>query len=371
VTAPGPTLDVSIVVPTFREAENLQRLIPLIDAAMAPTGQTWELIIVDDDSRDGTPDVVARYVAAGLPVRLITRVGERGLSSAVLRGFSEARGRRLVCMDADLSHPPAALPRLLAALNEPDVEFVIGSRYVPGAHLDPHWGLFRRLNSWVATLLARPFASVRDPLSGYFALPRTVYARAAPLNPVGYKIALELIVKCNCRAVREVPIEFLDRQRGPSKLSLGEQLRYLQHLVRLADYQYGTKARLVRFGGVGVAGVLVDLALYAAQLGLGAPLASARAVAIAAAMLWNASLHRYCAPEGPQTRSRLRYYTWYLAACLPGALVSWSTAMAARHWSPLADHVYLAALLGIGAGTIPNGVLLLRWLFGRRSGSRP
>jgi dolichol-phosphate mannosyltransferase len=228
---------VSIVVPTYREAENLPALVGRIGAVMAPLSCPYEIVIVDDDSKDGTDRVVADLAAAGRPVRLITRVGERGLSSAVLRGFREARGDILVCMDADLSHPPEAIPRLLACLADPAVDFVLASRYVAGGSTDERWGLLRWINSKVAALLARPFVSVRDPMSGFFALRRSVLSRAAELSPVGYKIGLELMVKCGCRCIREVPIHFALRRGGRSKLTFAEQINYLRHIRRLAVYK--------------------------------------------------------------------------------------------------------------------------------------
>src|SRR5688572_8465243 len=99
-------------------------------------------------------------------------------------------------------------------------------------------GLLRWVNSKIATALARPLTSVKDPMSGFFAIRRTVYERAAPLSPVGYKIALELIVKCNCSMIREVPIRFAQRQFGESKLSLAERFNYLRHLSRLLRFKY-------------------------------------------------------------------------------------------------------------------------------------
>ncbi len=228
---------VSIIVPTYKEAENLPELIQDIAETMQFAGIAYEVIIVDDNSRDGTDQAVPPLAEQGHPVTLITRIEERGLSSAVLRGFAEARGDHLVCMDADLSHPPSAIPRLLEALNEPNVEFVIGSRYVPGGSTEEGWGPLRWLNSKIATALARPFTSVKDPMAGFFALPREVFARADELSPIGYKIGLELIVKCRCGGIREVPIHFANRRHGKSKLTLREQLNYLKHLKRLWDYK--------------------------------------------------------------------------------------------------------------------------------------
>lgn len=241
------TTELSIIVPTYREADNIEYLITSIAAALSGTRLGYEIIIVDDNSQDGSEQIVEELAAEGYPVRIITRVDERGLSSAVIRGFQEARGRVLLCMDADLSHPPEAIPRLLAALNEPQVTFALGSRYVPGASSDEDWGLYRWLNSKFATLLARPLTRVQDPMSGFFAIPREVFEQAAPLNPIGYKIGLELLVKCNCRQVREIPIHFADRRAGQSKLCFKEQLNYIRHIKRLLDFEYGWSWRLLLF----------------------------------------------------------------------------------------------------------------------------
>src|SRR5207247_2034186 len=168
---------------------------------------------------------------------LLVRTANRGLSPAVLDGLRAARHDRLVVMDADLSHPPEKIPDLLAAL-EGGADFVIGSRYVPGGSTDAEWGLFRWLNSKLATLLARPLTSAKPPMAGFFAWRRGTFEAGVDLNPIGYKIGLELIVKCRCRKIAEVPIHFADRKVGQSKLSFREQLRYLQHLRRLFIYQY-------------------------------------------------------------------------------------------------------------------------------------
>jgi dolichol-phosphate mannosyltransferase len=228
----------SIVIPTYQEAENLPVLVPQIAAVLERADIRAEILVVDDDSPDDTPAVCER-LAADAPLRLIVRKGERGLSSAVIRGFQEARGDVLLCMDADLSHPPETIPSLLSAVAEDGADFVIGSRYVPGASTDEDWGAYRWLNSKVATLLARPLSSARDPMAGFFALRRDTFRSAAQLNPVGYKIGLELIVKCGCRDIREVPIHFRDRLHGKSKLGLREHWRYLLHVGRMYRFKLG------------------------------------------------------------------------------------------------------------------------------------
>ncbi|MDP7574381.1 MAG: polyprenol monophosphomannose synthase, partial [Phycisphaerales bacterium] len=202
-----PACEVSIIVPTYQEADALGPLIERI-GAVRDGGLDLEVIIVDDNSQDGTEELIA---SIGLPwVRLITRTEDRGLSSAVLCGLAEANGRVLVVMDADLSHPPEVIPDFIAALDG-GADFVVGSRYVPGGSTEDGWGVLRWINSKIATWMARPFTTVRDPMSGFLGFRRETWASAVDLDPVGYKIGLELIVKCRCRHVTEVPIHFSTR----------------------------------------------------------------------------------------------------------------------------------------------------------------
>jgi dolichol-phosphate mannosyltransferase len=223
---------VSVIVPTYNERDNLAPLAARIFAAIDPTSS--ELLIIDDDSPDGTA-TAAEELAAGYPVRCLVRRGERGLATAVIRGLGEARGELCVVMDADLSHPPEAIPRLLEVMQNPRVEMSIGSRFVPGGKVDLHWPLHRRLNSRVARTLARPLTRVKDMMSGFFCVRRRDL-KLDRLRPVGYKIALELIVRHRWKNVVEVPITFSDRAAGKTKLNVAEQLRYLHHLWRLYGY---------------------------------------------------------------------------------------------------------------------------------------
>ena len=229
-----PRPSVSIVVPTFREAQNIPILTRRVFETLRASDIPAELIFVDDNSRDGTETLVSELTAQ-FPVRLITRVDERGLSSAVVRGFAEAKHDILLCMDADLSHPPESVPAVIAPIAEGRADFCIGSRYTAGGKTKEDWGFLRQLNSQVATLLARPLTRVKDPMAGFFCLSRETLARAnaAGLNPIGYKIGLEILIKARCERVAEVPIEFSDRLHGKSKLTFKQQIEYLRHLWRL------------------------------------------------------------------------------------------------------------------------------------------
>ena len=257
---------VSIIVPTLREAANVPTVSRRIHAAMA--GRPYELIVVDDDSRDGTVEACEKLVAEHLPVKLIIRTdGRDGLSGAVLVGMAAARGDLLVVMDADLQHPPERIPALLEPIERGEAEFALGSRYVEGGGVAEMWSLLRRINSRVATWLATPFArGVHDPMSGFFALPRCVYERGRYIAPTGYKIALELICKCRAHPVQEVPIHFALRERGESKLSFKEQIRYLEHLSRLYDFTYPRLVPATKFL-ITVTGALLIATTYFGLLG--------------------------------------------------------------------------------------------------------
>ena len=231
----------SVVVPTLREAENIPALVARVHAALTVWGVEWELLLVDDDSQDGSNHLVAE-IGRRLPVRLETRRADRrDLALSVLLGMRQARFDRLVVMDADLSHPPERIADLLAALDD-GCDMVVGSRYLPGSSVDPAWGRCRALVSWLGTRLARPLADCRDPLSGFFATDRRRLPDLDSLRPVGYKIALELMVRGRLR-VREVPIRFVDRRHGRSNLSRRTQVDFLRHLCRLYRHRLGESLR--------------------------------------------------------------------------------------------------------------------------------
>lgn len=229
------TPDVSVIVPTYCEADNLPELTMRVFAALGDGRLSAEMIVVDDDSPDATL-AVCHDLSERYPLQLIVRKTERGLSSAVIRGLDAARGGTLVVMDADLSHPPEQIPALVEALK--NHQFAIGSRYMNGGETEGRWGLARRWLSRSATWLARPLTAVSDPMSGFFAISQETYRSVAgKLTPVGYKIGLEFMVKLGCRVVGEVPIFFEERKRGVSKLTLREELRYLWHLTQLYGYR--------------------------------------------------------------------------------------------------------------------------------------
>jgi dolichol-phosphate mannosyltransferase len=375
MTAPDPSAGkasgrgVTVIVPTYREAENLPALAARLAALRESDGLDLELLIVDDASPDGTPAVVA---GLGLPwVRLIVRTTERGLSTAVIEGLRQARHDLLVVMDADLSHPPERIPALVAALDA-GADMAFGSRYVGGASTEEGWGLVRWLNSQVATMLAAPLTRIRDPMSGFFALRRATFARAAALNPVGYKIGLELIVKCHARDVREVPIHFANRFRGESKLSLAEQLRYIKHLRRLYLYQFTESTHFAHFIAVGLAGLAVNLLILTALQAAGMDVRLAVAIAIGVSMLGNFLLNRRFTFYYARGEPILRQFAGFVAACSLGALINYGVTVAlATRIDFFARWPQIAALFGVAAGTVSN-YAMSRWVvFRKRPPPRP
>lgn len=226
---------VSVVVPTYNEAANIPRLAERLAAVRATLGRDLDVWLMDDRGGDNTPEVVA---ALGFPwLHLIERDGPRGLGNAVLEGFARATQPFVVVMDADLSHPPEAIPTLVAAL-ESGADMAFGSRYVAGASIDQGWSALRRLNSLGATWLARPFVRMSDPMSGFLAVRRDRVHGVREIEPLGYKIGLEIAVKTRASRIAEVPIHFADRTAGESKLSFRTQLEYLSHLWRLARWRW-------------------------------------------------------------------------------------------------------------------------------------
>jgi dolichol-phosphate mannosyltransferase len=344
----GPA--VTIVVPTYDEADTLPLL---VDALAAEVRREWELLVVDDGSPDGTAQVAER-LGEEHPVRVLRRT-ERGLATAVLDGIGGARHGLVVVMDADLSFPASTVERLLAALS-PSTRLAVASRYVEGGRVEG-WGPWRWLNSRVATALARPLTAVRDPMSGCFALRRADLPEG--LQPLGYKVLLELLVRTGWSAV-EVPVTFVDRQVGRSKLSVGERVAYLRHLQRLYRHRWPVAVELASFLAVGATGLVVDLVTLALCVELaGLPFAVARVAGFGAAVAWQFGLHDRItfAGGGARVHGVAARFALYLGAASIGLVVNWVVSMAAYSWVPLLQQAYpVAAALGVVAGTAFNFV---------------
>jgi len=225
-------LPFSIVVPTYNEAGGIERLLRAVDDLFKHNNLDGEIVVVDDNSPDGTGAIVDR-LSDELPVRCLHRPGKLGLSSGVIDGWAFARpqSEALGAMDADFSHDITILPKMVAALESGQYGLAIGSRYVKGGGI-VNWPKRRIITSKVACALARPLTNVKDITSGYFLVKREALD-GVQLDPIGFKIGLEVVAKAHYGRAIEIPYVFTDRVVGESKLNQGEIFNYLKQLRKL------------------------------------------------------------------------------------------------------------------------------------------
>jgi putative flippase GtrA len=234
VLKPMKSPKVSLVIPTYNEEENIGLLIPQIFGVFSKNRIRGEVIVVDDNSPDGTGKIVLG-LGKKYNVKLVRRPGKLGLSSAFLEGYRHASGGIVGIMDADMSHPAESLPGMIRPIIEGEADFVIGSRRVSGGGME-NWPIRRRIISSGAALLARGLTGVKDPMSGFFFARKEVIDPEA-MSPEGFKICLEVIVKGKYSKVVEMPYTFRDRRFGKSKLGASEVFRYLKHAIKLYWYK--------------------------------------------------------------------------------------------------------------------------------------
>ena len=225
-----------LVIPTLNEAGNIPTLIDRIQTALGQVGIDYELLVVDDNSEDGTADLVKAYVRADSRIRLLVRMGQRGLAGAVIHGWSHTDASLLGVIDADLQHPPETLPALIEAMAQGN-DIAVASRYASSGTVG-NWNAFRRLVSRCSTLVTLPLQRkkgmlVKDPLSGFFVVRREC-VDGLDLQPYGFKILLEILVKGRIQRAAEVPFQFATRHSGRSKADLKVAMQYFSLLGKLS-----------------------------------------------------------------------------------------------------------------------------------------
>ena len=221
-------LGLSIIIPTYNEAQNIEVLIPQIHETLIKNEINYEIIIVDDDSPDNTALVAARF-AENYSVKVMIRKNKKGLASAVIEGFKVANNSIMLVMDADGSHPVETIPEMFRILNDSGADMVIGSRYHRNSKF-VKWPWYRNLLSRFAFLLTKRLVNVSDPTTGFFAIKKDLITNIS-LKPIGWKIALEIMVRTKPKYIKEIPITFKPRMFGKSKLSFKEQINFLWHLM--------------------------------------------------------------------------------------------------------------------------------------------
>ncbi len=344
---------ISVILPTYNEARNIRRIIPAISKVFRDESIEGEVIVVDDDSPDGTASV-ALSLADSYPVKVHVRKRDRGLSRAVIEGFGLARGEVCVVMDADLSHPVERIPDMVRPILEGKCDATVGSRYVAGGGAQ-NWPLVRRIVSKGAGLLAKGLTTLSDPTSGFMAVRRGVLDRAS-LDPLGWKIVLEVVVKTRSR-VMEIPIVFADRVEGQSKLGLKAQIDYLRHLGRLYAHRYPLFLEFFKFCLVGLTGLVVDTAVLVSLVDYAFLDPRFAAVfAFAAAVSWNYLFNRIWAFRSGRSAPIARSYIFFVSICIGGLAVRIGVmhlliayaGMGVKPW------YILASFMGIAAATVLN-----------------
>lgn len=347
-------VELSIIVPTFNERDNVAEVVERLDACL--TGVPWEVIFVDDDSPDGTAERVREIARYDRRIRCLQRIGRRGLSSACTEGLLASSAPYLAVMDADCQHDEAALPRMLKVLKAGDVDIVVGSRYVDGGGIGS-WSAGRAKMSRFATRLSRLVIkqNLSDPMSGFFVLRGDVLNPAVRrLSNIGFKILLDLLASSpRPLRLKEVPYEFRNRRAGESKMDSQAMWDYLMLLMdKLVGHV--VPVRFVAFGLVGAVGVLLHFAVLTtlfriAGLSFAFSQGSATVVAIASNFTLNNAL--------TFRDMRLKGWRWakglasFALVCGLGALAN--VGIASYLFSRNGMWV-LAALAGIVVGAVWN-----------------
>jgi dolichol-phosphate mannosyltransferase len=242
--AENAQLKLALVIPTLREAENIGGLLDHVRSVLDPLHTPYEILVVDDDSRDGTEEVVSAITLQDPRVRLLVRKGEKGLSGAVLYGWRHTDADVLGVMDADLQHPPEVLPKLLAAIQR-GADLALGSRYTPGGELGG-WNPVRKLLSsaavWATWPIQRAGARAKDPMSGFFMV-RSHCLKDVAFQAAGFKLLLDILVRARVQSVEEVPFAFGLRSRGESKANMKVGWDYALLLARLYAEKFGFRKR--------------------------------------------------------------------------------------------------------------------------------
>lgn len=336
-SAPDRAIAFSLIVPTYNESQNVQQIVAVLTGLLEHAlPDAYELIVVDDDSPDRTWEIAQSLIPQYPALRVMRRQTERGLSTAVIRGWQAARGEVLGVIDGDLQHPPEVLLKLLKSIHN-GADLAVASRHVEGGGTSD-WGIIRRMLSRGAQLLGLMIlpsvvGRVSDPMSGYFMVRRSAIADTL-LQPYGYKILLEVIGRGQVGRITEVGYVFQERKEGESKVTWRQYVEYLMHLAKLRSrgrisrlheqFQFG---RFLRFGLVGFSGFLVDMAaFFVLRHYLGIPIARSTIlsaeVAVINNFLWNdVWTFGDIARSQRGKRKRLKRFLKFNLICLMGIIM--------------------------------------------------
>jgi dolichol-phosphate mannosyltransferase len=359
--APGNSpLKLSLIIPTYKESANIPTIVSKLSALLdAAIPDRYELIVVDDNSPDRTWEVAQSIMPNYPQLRVMRRQQERGLSTAVIRGWQAARGEVLGVIDADLQHPPETLLELYGEI-ERGADLAVASRHVEEGGVSD-WSVIRRFLSRGAQVLGLVIlpgvvGRVSDPMSGYFMVRREAIA-AKVMDPVGYKILIEVLGRGNIRWIGEVGYVFQERHEGESKVTAKQYVEYLQHLLRLRLARW-PMGRFIRFGVVGFSGVFVDMGVFYllrefVRLGLTRSAILSAEVAILSNFLWN-DLWTFGDISKRQKgwSKRFKRFLKFNLVCLAGLILN--VLIVNLLFNLLGMNEYIAKLIAIAAVTLWN-----------------
>ena len=360
-------LELAIVLPTLNEKANIAPMVARLEEALGPTG--WEAVFVDDNSSDGTAEEARRIGQTDPRIRVIQRIGRRGLASAAIEGMCATAAPFVAVMDADHQHDPALLSDMLAAVKSGEADLAYASRFAVGGNADGLTSKGRERGSQIANALARKLTGTElsDAMSGYFLL-RTEQVRkqAQDLSGIGFKIMLDILATARPQlSVKEFPLKFANRLSGESKLDHGVVLDFIGGLVERYFGRW-VPTRFVLFGMVGGLGVLVHMAVLATIYLPGTvPFGWGQAIATMVAMTFNFWLnnlltYRDKKLEGPDGL----FWGWlkFCGACAVGAFANVAVA------TVLEDQGLVwwgAALIGVVIASVWNYALSSKFVWGR------
>lgn len=364
----GGNLDLAVVIPTFNEAGNVGELVRRLDAALV--GRNWEAIFVDDASPDGTAQSLRDIACGDRRIRVVERIGRRGLSSACIEGMMATAAPLIAVMDADLQHDPRVLLQLAAALEgDPDLDLAVASRFVAGGGTGD-WERERLAKSHAASRIARMVlkADLTDPMSGFFMIRGARFRELAPhLSGIGFKILLDLMTSAR-RPLRftEVPLQFHRREVGESKL---DHVVAMEFLVALYDRLFGRyiPTRFAMFAAIGAVGVGVHMSLLWLAYGLfGLGFVGAQVAATMGAMTFNFFLNNaltYRDQRLQGARALARGWLSFCLVCSVGAIAN--VGVAAFLFTERYAYATISALAGVLVGAVWNYALSSRFTWGR------
>lgn len=334
---PGPTCELTVVIPTFNEADNVGPLAARLREALS--GVAWQAIFVDDDSPDGTADAVKAIATHDGRISCLRRVGRRGLAGAVLEGAMASAAPFVAVIDADLQHDETLLPRMLAALRVGEADLAIGSRFLAPAGLDKGLSAARKAGSRIANALARGVlkAEVSDPVSGFFMIRRPLIERVArQLSNHGFKVLFDIIASQPAPiAIKEFPYEFAERQAGASKMDGRVVIEYLGLILTKLTGNL-LPPRFLMFGLVGAGGLVVHMAVLYAGKGLGLAFLPSQVAAATTAMTSNYLINNRVTYRDRRLRGMrlLTGYARFCGLCSLGLIANVAVANLVKDYTP-------------------------------------